>query len=243
MPPIWMNLHHASIWKRGVDLRLLSGCVLHLEGGIYLDHDQHLDESGSVTQMWRCFIWISLSNAISRRCGGNTKQRTPGFMASTPNKTNTCSIACADRICFHSASCRAIKLCGGSGFIDAHPAGVIWKWGMVGTTNTSKLHIICHVCISFTLCSVPGILPVQPAENTYSIYSTVMCLIIVCILAYTCRIVWLYMDRCVNEPACMYVRRYVGPCAYVFVYVCMHVRMSWIFGPSWSEIKATQKLP
>jgi hypothetical protein len=87
----------------------------------------------------------------------NTRQ---SFMASTPNKTNTCSIACADRICFHSASCRAIKLCGGSGFIDAHPAGVIWKWGMVGTTNTSKLHIICHVCISFTLCSVPGILPV-----------------------------------------------------------------------------------
>ena len=30
---------------------LLAGCVLHLEDGIYLDHDPHVDESGRATQM------------------------------------------------------------------------------------------------------------------------------------------------------------------------------------------------
>ena len=52
MPPVWMNLQSCLyLEKRGLASgrsRLLSGCVLHLEDGIYLDHDQHLDGSGRV---------------------------------------------------------------------------------------------------------------------------------------------------------------------------------------------------
>ena len=58
----------------------------------------------------------------------NTKQ---SFMANTPDKTNTCRylplLVRTGTVFTRPLACRAIKLCGGSGFIGAHPAGIIWK--------------------------------------------------------------------------------------------------------------------